>query len=104
MEIYLMATIIFLVIFCIRIIISCWMSYRRGEKTCPWSKSTITDENDSIDEYQRRRSSNSVYVIDLDCRNTEPPSYEETVTDQQPPPAYEVAVKMLPILPQPSGL
>lgn len=95
MEIYVTATIIFLIIFILRIALSCWMSHRRGERPCPCGKPPMSNAADSDDEGVRR-SADRVYVIE--CLDVEPPSYENLMADDQlPPPAYEDAVKMPPI-------
>jgi hypothetical protein len=95
MEVYLAATIVFLILFLLRIFVSCCLPYIR-ENGCPIIKS---DTSVSDDESTGRRHRNGVFVIDVDGisnrTEVELPSYEH-LEDELPPPAYEDAVKLPP--------
>ena len=104
MEVYLTATIVFLILFFLRIFVSCCLPYIR-ENGCPIIKSDTSVSDDESSSTRGRRHPNGVFVIDVDGisnrTEVELPSYEQY---ELPPPAYEDAVKLPPFASNQSNL
>lgn len=99
MESYNIATIIFFVLFVIRIFVTCCISYYRKNGGCR-RKNSYTD-NALDGDSARRRLSSDIFVINLNDHSdsrieVEPPSYD-SLTEEIPPPNYEEAVKLPPL-------
>jgi hypothetical protein len=101
MESYNIATIIFVSLLILRILVTCFYSSYRENGGCMKKNSSYanTSERESS-----RRGNSDIFVIDLsvdssnDGRRIEaqPPSYE-CLNEEMPPPDYDDAVKLPPL-------
>lgn len=102
METYNIATIIFISLLVLRIFVTCFCSDYRENGGCMKKNSSHADTTER--ESSRRRHSD-IFIIDLNVDGSndshrievQPPSYE-CLIEEMPPPDYEEAVKLPPLV------
>lgn len=105
MDLYYPAVaILFFIVLIVRIIVSCWLPHHRDNNSCRRKRFTRRQQqpNANREERRRRRRNSDVFVIDLNDNDRErriehPPSYELVIEDI-PPPIYDEAVQLPPLV------